>query len=230
MRRVVSDQITALTALSDVVKRQSGIMEMSGPGVQHVPANGGAHGKAEAGPKAEAVQSAAPEPQGSGNGATVHGRSVEALAKASAERGTADLLPKLTAHAVGEGDETDPTRLARKTERLVAKLNAVARDLVHALDNSLDDELERRFAAGEQHVYTHRLYAGRRKLLSEIEVRYGEEPQLRSRADGFVKLFERLLDRVSEAPQGQELVDACLASESGKVYLMLAQASGRVLE
>jgi hypothetical protein len=160
----------------------------------------------------------------------VHGRPVQALAKLSAERGSADLLPQLTVHDAGEGDETDPTRLARKTERLVAKLNAVARDLVHTLDNSLDDELERRFAAGEQHVYTHRLYVGRRKLLSEIEVRYGEEPQLRSRADGFVKLFERLLERVSEAPQGQELVDACLASESGKVYLMLAQASGRVLE
>jgi hypothetical protein len=40
--------------------------------------------------------------------------------------------------------------------------------------------------------------------------------------------FERLLDRIADAPRGQELVDACLASESGKVYLMLAQASGRV--
>jgi hypothetical protein len=162
----------------------------------------------------------------------VRGRLIEALVRASAERGTADLLPKLTAGTSADGspggDETEPAKLARKTERLVSKLNAVARDLVQALDGVLEEDLERRFSAGEEHVYTHRLYLARRKLQPEIEARYGQEQQVRGHADGFVRLFERLLDRVAEAPQGQELVDACLASESGKVYLMLAQASGRI--
>jgi hypothetical protein len=156
----------------------------------------------------------------------VHGRPVEELAKASAARGTANLLPRLQAH--GSGAESEPGKLARRTERLVAKLNAGARDLVHALDGTLDDELEGRFVAGEEYVYTHRLYVARSKLQSEIETRYGQEQHLRGRVDGFVQNFERLLNRVADAPQGQELVDACLASESGKVYLMLSQASGRV--
>jgi hypothetical protein len=124
--------------------------------------------------------------------------------------------------------ETEPVKLARRTERLVSKLNAGARDVVHALDGGLDDELEGRFGAGEEYVYTHRLYVARRKLQSEIGARYAEEQHLRGRVDGFVQNFERLLDRIADAPRGQELVDACLASESGKVYLMLAQASGRV--
>ena len=33
MRRVVSDQITALNALAEVVRRQTNSMDMSGPGV-----------------------------------------------------------------------------------------------------------------------------------------------------------------------------------------------------
>ncbi len=41
-------------------------------------------------------------------------------------------------------------------------------------------------------------------------------------------LFEDLLDVVSETAQGDEFVDACLASETGKVYLAIAQAAGRL--
>ncbi|HUE46275.1 MAG TPA: hypothetical protein VMO81_08500, partial [Aestuariivirgaceae bacterium] len=247
MRQVVSDQITALSALSDVVKRQSGVMELSGPGVHHLPPNGGSHGSGGSSPgKSEGAPSTAPQArtdgarieearssdeadkssEPSGNGATVHGRPVEVLARTAAARGTANLLPKLQGH--GSGTESEPVKLARRTERLVSKLNAGARDLVHALDGGLDDELEGRFGAGEEYVYTHRLYVARRKLQTEIGARYGQEQHLRGRVDGFVQNFERLLDRIADAPRGQELADACLASESGKVYLMLAQASGRV--
>jgi hypothetical protein len=33
---------------------------------------------------------------------------------------------------------------------------------------------------------------------------------------------------VSEAPQGNQMVEACLMSESGKIYVMLAEACGRI--
>ncbi len=209
MRQVVSDQITALMALSDVVKRQSGLMEMSGPGVVP-PANGGrSRAKSEGAPTPAPQQSAT-----AGDQETL-------VAEAAAESRTDDRLSQLSI------DEAHPAALARKTEKLVSKLNAVARDLVHGLDGKLDEELERRFNAGEEHVYTHRLYLARSKLQAEIETRYAEEQLIRGRSDAFVRLFERLLERVAESPQGQELVAACLGSESGKVYAMLAQASGR---
>ncbi len=41
MRRVVTDQITALNALADVVKRQSSSLAMSGPGIYVPPEAGG---------------------------------------------------------------------------------------------------------------------------------------------------------------------------------------------
>ena len=39
---------------------------------------------------------------------------------------------------------------------------------------------------------------------------------MRTRVDSYIRLFERLLDTVAEAPKGNQLVEACLASESGK--------------
>jgi hypothetical protein len=50
---------------------------------------------------------------------------------------------------------------------------------------------------------------------------------IRGRIDAYLRLFERLLDAISESEDGAVLVDACLASESGKVYLLLGQVSGR---
>jgi hypothetical protein len=205
MRRVVSDQITALTALSDVVKRQSGLMELSGPGVHYPPPNGGSRGNGGPSPgKSEGAPSTAP-----------HTR-------------TAGAQEKISQRSNGPEDSVEAAKLARRTERLVSKLNGLARDLVEVLDSGLDEELEARFGAGEEHVYTHRLYLARGKLQPEIGARYGAEQPVRERTNLYLQLFERLLERVAQAPQGQELVDACLASESGKVYLMLAQASGRV--
>ena len=107
------------------------------------------------------------------------------------------------------------------------KLNGAARDLVEAIDTTLPADLEQRYAAGEDHVYTHRLFEDRGPMMRRlIRKRYQEEKVLRGRVDSYVRLFERLLDTVSETSQGSQLADACLASESGKLYVMLASASG----
>jgi hypothetical protein len=275
MRRVVSDQITALNALAEVVKRQSGLVDMSGPGV-HLAA-----GKKDPGPgKAEGA--AVPAPQDKTAGApreakeqrsvktppepapvvnpqpraatpvpafpslsdapvvqpvsTIRGRPVDSLLKSAALPGSADLLPRLqgqvTTVAIDPRGRTNGggrASVSRETEILVSKLNSVARDLIEAVDGKLADDLERRFNGGESHVYTHRLFQARgQRLFADVQQRYGRERVMRGRVDAFIRLFERLLDTVAESQKGDELVDACLNSESGKVYLMLAQATGRL--
>ncbi|WP_119391270.1 hypothetical protein [Taklimakanibacter lacteus] len=119
--------------------------------------------------------------------------------------------------------------LTREAETLVRKLNAAARDIVEAIDQDLPRDLEKRFTAGEGEVYTHNLLEDRgRRLPKLIERRYKSERLVRGRVDAYVRLFERLLDTFAETSQGDQLVDASLASESGKLYLLLAQASGRI--
>ena len=112
---------------------------------------------------------------------------------------------------------------------LLRQLNAAARDIVEVIDTELPRDLERRFSGGEQDVYTHHLVDNRGARLPRIvERRYKTERLVRGRIDNFIRLFERMLDTLAETPQGDQLVDASLASESGKLYLLLAQASGRI--
>jgi hypothetical protein len=119
--------------------------------------------------------------------------------------------------------------LSREAETLIRKLNSAARDIVEAIDGDLPRDLEKRFTGGEGNVYTLRLIDDRARRLSKlIESRYKSERLVRGRVDAYVRLFERLLDTFAETPQGDQLVDASLASESGKLYLLLAQASGRI--
>ncbi len=231
MRKVVSDQIEALNTLADVVRRQSSGLDGGAEVLLRRRESG-------AGNSAGAASEAAPEwkagRSGETSGPTVRGRPVSALLETETPKGSGDLLPQLRSEIAAAGPargrkKTDANSISRETEALVTKLNGSTRDLVEAIDGKLPSDLERRFDRGEHHVYTHRLYQGRgEKMLDLLTERYQNERLIRSRIDAVVTLFERLLDTVAATAQGEQLVDACLASESGKLYLMLAHASGRV--
>jgi hypothetical protein len=119
--------------------------------------------------------------------------------------------------------------LSREAETLLRKLNGAARDIVEAVDSELPRDLEKKFTGGHSDVYTHYLLEKRGARLPRIvERRYKAERLVRGRVDAYMRLFERMLDTFAETPQGDQLIDASLASESGKLYLLLAQASGRI--
>jgi hypothetical protein len=131
-------------------------------------------------------------------------------------------------------DKTSPRTptlqaLPRDMETLIDKLNVAARDLVEAIEGSLPRDLEKRFREGERGVYTSRLYEGRGKRLQKtLGERYGNDRMVQSRVDGSVRLFEQLLGMMGSTSRGEAMVEACLASESGRIYAMLAEASGRI--
>ncbi len=118
--------------------------------------------------------------------------------------------------------------MSRDIDALTQKLNGAARDVVEVLDG-LPPDLERRFNKTEKDVYIKRLHeANGKRLLKTVTTRYEQDRSVRTRVDSYVRLFERLLDTISEAAKGNQMIEACLASESGRVYLMLAEASGRI--
>jgi hypothetical protein len=67
-----------------------------------------------------------------------------------------------------------------------------------------------------------------KRAIKDLAQRYEHDRSIRTRIDSYVRLFERLLDAVSGAPNGSQMVEACLGSDTGKVYMMLAEASGRI--
>jgi hypothetical protein len=118
--------------------------------------------------------------------------------------------------------------VSREIETLTQKLNGAARDIVEVLDG-LPPDLEKRFNRAEKDVYVQRLHDARgKRLLKTVTTRYLADRSVRTRVDSYIRLFERLLDTVAEAPKGNQLVEACLASGPGKIYMLLAEASGRI--
>jgi hypothetical protein len=213
MRRVISDQIAALNALAEVVRRQTGSLDLSGAGIvlprtMRDPNSGKSEGATFPAPQSGTLSAPRRSPERSETPAAVQGqRSSAAQARVPARS----------------------PDFARDVGAYVDRLNAVARDLVEAIDGSFPRELERRFAAGERHVYTHRLYDSRSNPFTEIlRSRYQSERQLRQRADAYMQLFETLLELMHAQPEGESLAEASLASESGRIYLMLAEAAGRI--
>ena len=222
MRRVVSDQISALNALAEVVKRQTGTLDLSGPGIALQ--RGFSPGKSEGqAPHNGTAGSQQKNTDGEGGG-ELRGRILADLAQSTAR--IAEPGRAAPARAVSKAA---PQSLPQDMEALIDKLNVAARDLVEAIDGSLPRDLEKRFAGGERGVYTSRLYEGRGKRLQKLLVeRYGNDRQVRGRIDASIRLFEQLLDMMSAASQGDAMLEACLASESGRIYVMLAEASGRL--
>ena len=61
-----------------------------------------------------------------------------------------------------------------------------------------------------------------------MENRYAEERLLRSRIQAFNRLYEKLLDSISETDGGEAVMEEVLASEQGRIYVMLAEVAGRL--
>jgi len=195
MRRVVADQISALNALAEVVRKQTGSLDYSGPGFM--------------------TQRAAPA-------ASRYEPAYEAPPARSAPQAIARAEPAPVA-------SNKLSALAKDVETFNSKLNVSARDVVEAIEGQLPRDLEKRYAASDKSVYTQRLYETRsRKLIKALENRYAEERLLRSRIQAFNRLFEKLLDTISETDGGDTVMEQVLASEQGRIYVMLAEVAGRL--
>ena len=219
MRKVVADQIAALNALADVVKRQTGMTDLSGPGFAaprstRDPSPGKSEGATFLAPQSGtsgALKKAMERLESKGTSTSWHDDARESLNKPQAKK------------------SLESKGVPREVENLTQELNRVARDIVNVLEDGLPAELEKRYNKNERHVYTQHLYEGRGKRMQKnIATRYENDRATRNQVDAYIKLFERLLDTVAEAPQGNQMVEACLMSESGKIYVMLAEACGRI--
>ncbi len=228
MRKVVADQIAALNALSDVVRRQSGTLDFSGPG--YIAPRGSAPGKSEGASFSAPTSGTTSTPKAQierNNG--VEGTMAQIAASVKALSGSSAAKPR----ARREEAVADPmtAQAAREIAAATTKLHAASREVVEALDDGLPRDLEKRYNGSDPGVYTQRLHDNRgKRALAVLANRYRQERLLRSRVTGYIRQFEKLLDSLTEMPNGASTVDAVLASQSGEVYIALAEAAGRLTD
>lgn len=211
LNHVLQDQVSALAAIADIVVRHARTLDRSSPVAPAPPPP----------PRPEVLWPEASRP----------------LADPSPRRwGISDLLAAAGSEreaprrpdAPGE-DAASDSEFHRSSLQIIETLQALAIDLDRALEQNPPAELWQRYQAGERNVFARRLYnmAGR-QLYDRIAVKYRGEAEFRDHVDRFVSLFERLLASASARDRDNILVETYLSSDTGKAYLILAQASGKL--
>lgn len=214
LTQVLQEQVTALASIAEVVVRHARVLDRSAP----APVNS---------PVAPPMVQPAPPPHamrvGEPTNPPVRGWGIPELL---ANAGRSQTTPNASATAKPVESEGD---FQRTSLQVIETLQALAIDLDRALEESPSPELWQRYQAGERNVFTRRLYnmAGR-QLYDSIAVKYRGEAEFREHVDRFVELFERLLANASSRDRDNILVETYLTSDTGKVYLMLGQASGKL--
>jgi archaellum component FlaC len=229
MRRAVADQIKALQELSQIVGQSSQRVEVS----EQAPRPAPRAAVQQAAPQRQAAPAApAPAPRIEVPAQRVPLRgSLEATGAAPAK--TDGWVSDLLRAASREEATPAPAPVAqKKPERnprhVVESLNSLSVDIARAIDHDASVDLWRRYQRGERDVFTRRLYTLKgQQTFDEIKNKYGREPEFRAAVDRYIADFEKLLSDVARNDRDNMMTQTYLTSDTGKVYTMLAHASGR---
>ena len=102
-------------------------------------------------------------------------------------------------------------------------------DLASAIDHRTAAEVWQRYRRGERSVLDRQLYTSEgRAAFDEISQRYARNGDFRVTVDRYMGDFERLLKDAEAKDSDGRLIQTYLTSETGRVYLILAHASGRL--
>ncbi|PKQ08006.1 MAG: hypothetical protein CVT72_01110 [Alphaproteobacteria bacterium HGW-Alphaproteobacteria-11] len=204
LKDVLQEQVSALATIAEIVVRHARTLDRSAPM------------RGEAGqPMPQRIVAEAPR-----DSAESQRRTSMSELLAAAER-----RPAHDADTSGGGDRD----FQRASLHVVETLQALAVDLDAALEQSPPAELWQRYQAGERNVFTRRLYnmAGR-DLYDRIASKYKKDAEFRTHVDRFISTFENLLGAAAARDRDNILVQTYLTSDTGKVYLMLGQATGKL--
>ena len=141
----------------------------------------------------------------------------------TAERGQAGWLSNLLAAASREESSQSPPRAA-----VSGSLESISLDIARLVDTEAASEMWERWRAGDTTAVSRRLYtAAGQQTFDELRRRYRSDQPFRELVDRYVKEFERLLAKIGQNDRDGSQSRVAMLSDSGKVYVMLAHASGR---
>ncbi len=102
-------------------------------------------------------------------------------------------------------------------------------EIARAMDRRTAEEIWDRFRAGEQGVLGRHLYNPDGQVtFDEISRRYDRDQDFRGTVDRYMADFERLLTDAEQTDPEGKVGRHHMASETGRVYLLLGHASGRL--
>jgi len=102
-------------------------------------------------------------------------------------------------------------------------------EIARAIDYRTAVDVWQRFRTGERGVLGRHIYSAEgQATFDEVSRRYDREADFRGTVDRYIGDFERLLGEAEASDPEGRMLQNYLTSESGRVYLLLAHASGRL--
>ena len=140
----------------------------------------------------------------------------------ASDRGQPGWLSNLLAAA----SRDEPEDTASKGAETLEELN---REIGSLIDNAAAVEMWDRWRRGDTGAVSRRLYteAGQ-QAFDELRRRFRADPQFRETTTRYMQEFERLLAKISHSDRDGSQWRAYLLSNTGKVYTILAHASGKL--
>ena len=112
--------------------------------------------------------------------------------------------------------------------RAAQSLDMISHDISRMVDHAAVVDAWDRYYRNERRAFSRRIYKGQgQQTFDEIRRRYRGDSEFRDTVDRYTNEFERLVSEVSREDRDGSLVRTYLTSDTGKVYTMLAHASGR---
>jgi uncharacterized protein YicC (UPF0701 family) len=236
MRRAVNEQIGALRELTDVMSKSSRTRDAREPQAEPVR-------RVQAAPAAAVAQVVAqqPAPRVQAPEAPIvrQPQAVQQAAPAvAAPAARADAQPRpdgwvstLLNGVNKSAAETDrrPAQASRPAAQVIDSLNSLAVDIARGIDHEEAVRLWDRYRRGERDVFTRRLYTLRgQETFDEIRRKYETDRDFRIAVVRYCEDFEKLLRDVARDDRDGATAQRYLTSDTGKVFTMLAHASGRL--
>jgi hypothetical protein len=104
------------------------------------------------------------------------------------------------------------------------------KDIANALDEGIAAEVWRRYHKGERNIVTRNIYNRTgQATFDQVKRRYDTDTTFRHIVDRYLADFERMLQDASKADPKGRTVQTHLVSETGRIYLVLGHASGRLM-
>jgi hypothetical protein len=146
---------------------------------------------------------------------------------APAERSQSGWLSNLLAAASREAAEPRPA--ARRAAATPESLDSITTEIARLVDGPAAAEMWERWRQGDANAISRRLYtAAGQQAFEDVRRRVRADPAFRDSVSRYVQEFERLLAKIGQNDRDGAQSRAAMLSDSGKVYMLLAHASGRL--
>lgn len=152
--------------------------------------------------------------------------------KINQNKWVSDLLARASSAEISREEMGNNSTLSQvKTEaRLMnTSLHSLAASIIKSINHDAIVELWNHYKRGQNNIVTERLYTKSGQIIFEkIKQKYMSDPHFKYAVNQYIIDFEKVLRDVSRNTKDMNSARHYLTSDSGKVYTILAHASGRI--